>query len=462
MLQLDHVWRTYEVGESEVIALQDVSLTIRDNDFVAIIGPSGSGKSTLLQILGLLDRPTSGTVTLDGMDLADLNDDERSELRLRTLGFVFQRFHLMNDLTAVENVALPMEAAGVGPGERTARAAELLTAVGLGERLDFRPSRLSGGQRQRVAIARALANDPTILLADEPTGELHSEDRQAVIRLFQQFHADGRTVIIVTHDMEVAKVAKRRIEIRDGRVSEPGVEAAPAADQLGALARRDSGALVPRKTSRRRRSLWPLALGTGIVLALIGGLFLTSGQAPMGGSAIPVPPAVSESVRVARGEVHPEQAARLRSVSAGQVSSVSVNVGATVIEGQEIARIRALDGSISVVTAPWRGTVTGLPVHAGDTVPMGTLLATVGDLSRLHVETTDVDEFLLPAVHVGRAVQITMDALPGRELTGTVKEVALQTEKTPEGDDHYPVTIEFDWVPPEVRPGMTARVRFGG
>jgi putative ABC transport system ATP-binding protein len=220
MLKLANVWRVYTVGELQVAALQDVTLQIGGGELVAIVGPSGSGKSTLLQIIGLLDRPSSGIVELDGHNLAALDDDERSRLRLRTIGFVFQRFHLFGDLTAIENVALPMEAAGMPVRERYARAAALLESVGLGRRLDFRPAQLSGGQRQRVAIARALANDPRLILADEPTGELHSEDKARVVELFRRFHRDGRTIAVVTHDPDVAAVAERRFEIRDGCVSE--------------------------------------------------------------------------------------------------------------------------------------------------------------------------------------------------------------------------------------------------
>jgi macrolide transport system ATP-binding/permease protein len=222
MLALEGVCRTYPVGDDQVVALHDVNLRVAPADFLAVVGPSGSGKSTLLQILGLLDRPSGGRVLLDGRDTAALDDEERARLRLETLGFVFQRFHLLAELTALENVALPLEAAGVPAAPRYARAASLLTSVGLGERLHFYPSQLSGGQRQRVAIARALANDPRIILADEPTGELHSEDRAQVLALFRRLHAEGRTVIVVTHDPEVAAAAERRIEIRDGRVQEVG------------------------------------------------------------------------------------------------------------------------------------------------------------------------------------------------------------------------------------------------
>jgi ABC-type lipoprotein export system ATPase subunit len=168
--------------------------------------------------MGLLDRPSEGTVRLDGRDVGDLSDGERTRLRLMELGFVFQRFHLLPTLSAVENVALPMEAAGVPAGERYMRAAGLLESVGLAERLTFVPAQLSGGQRQRVAIARALANGPRLILADEPTGALHSEDRVHVIALLRRFQHEGRSLVVVTHDQEVAAHAERRVELRDGRV----------------------------------------------------------------------------------------------------------------------------------------------------------------------------------------------------------------------------------------------------
>jgi ABC-type lipoprotein export system ATPase subunit len=183
---------------------------------VAVVGPSGSGKSTFLQLIGLLDTPSAGAVRFDGRDVGSLGDAARTQVRLESLGFVFQRFHLLQHLTALENVMLPMEAAGTDIEERVTRSSDVLTAVGLGERLRFRPSQLSGGQRQRVAVARAVANDPRVILADEPTGELHSEDKERVLDLFLAMHREGRTIIIVTHDPDVAAVARRRVEIRDG------------------------------------------------------------------------------------------------------------------------------------------------------------------------------------------------------------------------------------------------------
>jgi putative ABC transport system ATP-binding protein len=220
MLSLQGVWRVYEVGEDEVVALNDATVDIRDGEFIAVTGPSGSGKSTLLQIIGLLDRPSQGMVRLDGEDISDLSDRDRTEIRLRTLGFIFQRFHLLGNLTAIENVVLPMEVAGVPTAERYAKAASLLESVGLADRMSFVPAQLSGGQRQRVAIARALANEPRLLLADEPTGELHSEDKARVLELFRRLHSEGKTIIVVTHDMEVAAVAERHLEMRDGRLQE--------------------------------------------------------------------------------------------------------------------------------------------------------------------------------------------------------------------------------------------------
>jgi putative ABC transport system ATP-binding protein len=220
MLDLSGVSRKYVVGDADVWALHDASLQIADGDFVAVTGPSGSGKSTLLQIVGLLDRPTSGVVRLDDQDTGELDDEGRARLRLVTIGFVFQRFHLLGDMSALENVALPMEAAGVPAPRRYDRAALLLDRVGLAERLLFMPAQLSGGQRQRVAVARALANDPRLILADEPTGELHSADKATIVELLLRLHDEGRTIVVVTHDPEVAAAAHRRLEIRDGYVRE--------------------------------------------------------------------------------------------------------------------------------------------------------------------------------------------------------------------------------------------------
>ncbi len=220
MIEVRGVSRRYRMGEAEVWALRDATLRIPDGDYLTIVGPSGSGKSTFLQIVGLLDRPTVGSVEMDGRDVGQLGDEERARLRLTTIGFVFQRFHLLADMTAIENVALPMEAAGIGAVERYARAGALLERVGLGERQLFLPAQLSGGQRQRVAVARALANDPRLILADEPTGELHSEDKATIVGLFRQLNDEGRTIVMVTHDPEVAAAARRRVEIRDGQVGE--------------------------------------------------------------------------------------------------------------------------------------------------------------------------------------------------------------------------------------------------
>ncbi|MCL6649579.1 MAG: ABC transporter ATP-binding protein [Chloroflexi bacterium] len=218
MLELREATRQYRLGEVTVTALDRVSLRIERGEFVAVLGPSGSGKSTLLNLLGLLDVPTSGQVILEGRDVTHLSASERARLRLQALGFVFQRFHLVGAFSAVENVALPLEAAGWPVAARWERACRLLESVGLGHRLHFLPSRLSGGERQRVAVCRALANQPRVLLADEPTGQLHSEDKQQIIRIFQQLNAAGHTLVVVTHDPEMAHAAARIIELRDGRI----------------------------------------------------------------------------------------------------------------------------------------------------------------------------------------------------------------------------------------------------
>lgn len=219
-LDLVHVSRWYGEGQARIAALRDVSLVIHPGDLMAVVGPSGSGKSTLLQLLGLLDRSSEGAMSVDGREVGFLDDRALTRLRLETIGFVFQRFHLLMGQTAIENVALPLEAAGWSVGERYARAAYLLDQVGLAHRMLATPSQLSGGQRQRVAIARAIANDARLILADEPTGALHSEDKAGVVALLQAMHASGKTVVIVTHDEQIAAICDRRLDIRDGLVTE--------------------------------------------------------------------------------------------------------------------------------------------------------------------------------------------------------------------------------------------------
>ncbi len=219
-LDLVHVSRWYGEGQARIAALRDVSLVIHPGDLMAVVGPSGSGKSTLLQLLGLLDRSSEGVMSVDGREVGGLDDRALTRLRLETIGFVFQRFHLLMGQTAIENVALPLEAAGWSVGERYARAAYLLDQVGLAHRMLATPSQLSGGQRQRVAISRAIANDARLILADEPTGALHSEDKAGVVALLQAMHASGKTVVIVTHDEQIAAICDRRLDIRDGLVSE--------------------------------------------------------------------------------------------------------------------------------------------------------------------------------------------------------------------------------------------------
>lgn len=210
--------RDYPFGEERVHALRGVTFDLVREDYAAIVGPSGCGKSTLLNMLGAIDQPTSGSVMIDGRDVASLSSRDATAFRLRRIGFVFQRFYLMPILSASENVQLPMAEAGMPAREREARAATLLSYVGLGHRAKHRPSQLSGGEQQRVAIARALANEPALLLADEPTGELDARTGAEIIALFDRLNTDGTTIIVVTHDEQLAHAARRTIHMRDGEI----------------------------------------------------------------------------------------------------------------------------------------------------------------------------------------------------------------------------------------------------
>jgi putative ABC transport system ATP-binding protein len=219
IIALEGVSRVYTSGRLAVPALVSVDLQINRGEFVAIIGPSGSGKSTMMNILGCLDRPTSGRYILDGTPVDTLDDDGLARLRSRSIGFVFQSYNLLPRTTALENVSAPLMYQGVRRRERHARARAALERLGLGDRLDHEPTELSGGQQQRVGIARALVTEPALLLADEPTGNLDSHSGAEVIALFHDLHASGRTIILITHDPEVAAVADRQVHIRDGRIA---------------------------------------------------------------------------------------------------------------------------------------------------------------------------------------------------------------------------------------------------
>jgi putative ABC transport system ATP-binding protein len=218
VVRLEHVKRHYVVGDETVHALDGISFSIRKGGYWAIMGQSGSGKSTMLNILGCLDRPSSGAYWLNGVNVAEMDDDELSDHRLRNLGFIFQSFHLIPQLTVCENIEVPLLYLGIPSAERVRRAKELADRVGMAHRLKHLPSELSGGQRQRVAVARALANDPAVLLADEPTGNLDTATSVQIMALFQELHEQGKTVIVVTHEPDIAKYAKARIHLKDGRI----------------------------------------------------------------------------------------------------------------------------------------------------------------------------------------------------------------------------------------------------
>src|ERR1700719_4202858 len=219
VMRLENVFKTYALGEIQVQALRGVSLEVREGEFVAVMGPSGSGKSTVMNILGCLDRPTRGRYYLDGIDVSGMSKTELARIRNRKLGFVFQQFNLLSRTSALENVELPTVYAGIHPDERAKRAMESLTRVGLADRAGHHPSQLSGGQQQRVAIARALVNRPSILLADEPTGNLDSRTSVEIMQILQTLNEEqGLTIVIVTHEHDIAQYAKRALEFRDGKL----------------------------------------------------------------------------------------------------------------------------------------------------------------------------------------------------------------------------------------------------
>ena len=233
VITLEGITKTYVNGKLTVPVLHGIDVSIYEGEFTSIMGPSGSGKSTFMNILGCLDRPTSGSYRLDGEEVAHLGDDELAYVRNKRIGFVFQSFNLLPKLTALDNVALPMVYAGVSKAERTARASQLLTELGLGTRLDHMPAELSGGQRQRVAIARALANDPAIIMADEPTGNLDSKASLDVMHIFTELYQEGRTIILVTHEPDIAEYAGRNVVLKDGLIVEDRINPHMKGLQLG-------------------------------------------------------------------------------------------------------------------------------------------------------------------------------------------------------------------------------------
>ena len=241
LLRLDGVTRTYDMGHIQVQALRGISMTVDQGEFVAIVGPSGSGKTTMMSILGCLDRPSGGTYEIAGNDVAKLGDDALAGIRSRTIGFVFQSYNLLPGTTALENVATPLLYQGVGSRERHERAKAALEQLGLGERLTHEPTELSGGEQQRVAIARALVTNPAVLLADEPTGNLPVKQGLEVMALFQALNKAGRTVVLITHNPDVAEVAARRIHLLDGRVVEEE-RASPLPPHLAAHAEAQAAA----------------------------------------------------------------------------------------------------------------------------------------------------------------------------------------------------------------------------
>ena len=219
IIHLEHIQKSYYIGAEKVSVLRDIQLSVHQGEFISIMGPSGAGKSTLMNILGCLDRPTEGSYVLDGSEVSNLDDNQLAVIRNQKIGFVFQSFNLLPRLSALDNVILPMIYGNVDKSERKARAGKMLASVGLGDRIDYMPSEMSGGQRQRVAIARALINHPAIIMADEPTGNLDSKSTSEVMEIFTGLHEAGKTIILVTHELDVANFATRHVILSDGYIS---------------------------------------------------------------------------------------------------------------------------------------------------------------------------------------------------------------------------------------------------
>lgn len=219
IIHLEHIQKSYYIGAEKVSVLRDIQLSVHQGEFISIMGPSGAGKSTLMNILGCLDRPTEGSYVLDGSEVSNLDDNQLAVIRNQKIGFVFQSFNLLPRLSALDNVILPMIYGNVDKSERKARAGKMLASVGLGDRIDYMPSEMSGGQRQRVAIARALVNHPAIIMADEPTGNLDSKSTSEVMEIFTGLHESGKTIILVTHELDVANFATRHVILSDGYIS---------------------------------------------------------------------------------------------------------------------------------------------------------------------------------------------------------------------------------------------------
>ena len=219
IIHLEHIQKSYYIGAEKVSVLRDIQLSVHQGEFISIMGPSGAGKSTLMNILGCLDRPTEGSYVLDGSEVSNLDDNQLAVIRNQKIGFVFQSFNLLPRLSALDNVILPMIYGNVDKSERKARAEKMLASVGLGDRIDYMPTEMSGGQRQRVAIARALINHPAIIMADEPTGNLDSKSTSEVMEIFTGLHESGKTIILVTHELDVANFATRHVILSDGYIS---------------------------------------------------------------------------------------------------------------------------------------------------------------------------------------------------------------------------------------------------
>jgi RND family efflux transporter MFP subunit len=480
--------REYDMGGEIVRALRGVDLNIRKNEYVAVMGPSGSGKSTLMNLIGCLDSPTGGEYWLNGHRVSELGDDELARIRNKEIGFVFQTFNLLPRATSLHNVELPLVYAGIGGKERRELATEALTRVGLSDRMNHRPNELSGGQRQRVAIARALVNRPSILLADEPTGNLDSATSEEIMALFEGLHGEGQTIVVVTHEHDIAEHARRQVHLKDGKVerdfktggSTCKKAAAPVPYEALPVEHRDivvsaqaSGAVQPDTTvevkSKASGEVLQLYAETGQVVKRGAPLVridarnanntLSQAQADLDVAKAKLANATSQKRRA-------DELFKSQSITEQEHEQALLDYAdarSAVVRSQvdvDNARIQREDTD---VRAPITGTVLEKDIERGQVIASatsnvsgGTTLMKMADLNQVQVRTL-VDETDVGKLQPDQQATVTVDAFPNRPFSGTVLKIEPQA-LTEQNVTMFPVLVRIDNKEGLLRPGMNAEV----